>query len=226
MKKLLFLIFVPSLVWAQNISIDPRSITNANIELKRAVMANRNIKGSPYLDDEFSTTTLEFKEGKQFEGAMRYNMYKDLFELKSAIDDVIYELKLTDGMKATHLGRNFSAHYLRSENKVATFEVLVDPSPYGLYLFHRKTVQNNENQGIAFPSSNQANNQDASWKDESFMVLINGNEVFQLSKSQKKLLDSGIVDKELYMRVTKKIKYKLTKTEDVTSLVLELNKNL
>lgn len=225
MKKLLFLLFVPGFVWAQNISINPRDISNANIELKRAVMMNRNVKGSPYLDKEFTTTRLEFTDGKLFEGAMRYHMGKDVFELKSNVDNEVYELKLTDGMKATHLGKNFSAHYLSSENKVATFEIIVAPHPYGLYLFHRKMIEESQKEGIALPSSNQGNNRDASWRDKSFMVLINDTEVYQLTKSHNKVIESGIVDPNLYKKVTKKKKYKLTKLEDVKELVETLNSN-
>lgn len=223
MKQLLFLLFIPSLIWAQNISIDPRDISNANIELKRAVLENRNIKGSPYLDKNFTDTRLVFRDGKQFEGAMRYHMGKDLFELKSAVDGEIYQLKLTDGMKATHLGRTFSAHYLSSENKVATFELIVSPNPYGLYKFHRKMVEESHREAIALPTSNQGNNQDASWTDQSFFVLINGTQVYQMTKSHKKVIESGIVDEKTYKKIIKEKKYKLSKLEDLKELVNQLN---
>ena len=223
MKHLLFFLFIPCLIWAQNISINPRDISNANIELKRAVIENRSIKGSPYLDENFTKTRLEFKDGKLFEADMRFDATHNVFELKSSKDGLIYELKLKDGMKAYHLEKTFATHYLSSENKVATFEILVNPNPYGLYLYHFKNIEESHRESIGLPSSNQGNNQDVSWVDNSFMILIKNNEVYQLTKSHKKVIESGLVNSNEYKKIINKHKYKLSKTEDVIELVNKLN---
>ncbi len=77
--------------------------------------------------------------------------------------------------------------------------------------------------GIAMPSSNQGNNSDAFWSDQSSLVLMANNQVYELEKSHKKLLKSGMVDPTKYNQITKKKKYKLDKIQDVINLVKVLN---
>ena len=65
---------LPFFSWGQNISIDPRNFNSGNIELTRAVNENRNIKGHPYLEEDFSISTIEFKDGTTYEGLIRFNI--------------------------------------------------------------------------------------------------------------------------------------------------------
>ncbi len=226
MKKIILFALLPLFAFGQNISVDIGSIRGSNVELIKRVLDNRNIKGSPYLEDSFSETTFIFANGTKFKGMMRYNMDKELFEYKSIKDNTIYELKLKPGLKVTHLGKHFESKVLNPGDKqnVATFEVVVSPQPYGLYLFHKKVVQQPRKESISMPSSNMGDNKDPFWSLKSYMILVNNNQVFQLGKSHKKVSKSGLVDPVKYKKITSKYKYKLDKVEDVKNLVEELNK--
>ena len=224
MKKNIFLILLlPFFSWGQNISIDPRNFNSGNIELTRAVNENRNIKGNPYLEEDFSISTIEFKDGTTYEGLIRFNIGKDVFEMKSYTSEEIYEFKLKLGILITHYNRTFEAKLLSSEKSLATFEILVNDTPYSLYKYHKKIIKEPRKDGIAMPSSNQGNNSDAFWSDQSSLVLMANNQVYELEKSHKKLLKSGMVDPTKYNQITKKKKYKLDKIQDVINLVKALN---
>jgi len=224
MKKNIFLILMlPFFSWGQNISIDPRNFNSGNIELTRAVNENRNIKGHPYLEEDFSISTIEFKDGTTYEGLIRFNIGKDIFEMKSNTSKEIYEFKLKLGILITHYNRTFEAKLLSSEKSIATFEILVNDTPYSLYKYHKKIIKEPRKDGIAMPSSNQGNNSDAFWSDQSSLVLMANNQVYELEKSHKKLLKSGMVDPTKYNQITKKKKYKLDKIQDVINLVKALN---
>ena len=214
---------LPFFSWGQNISIDPRNFNSGNIELTRAVNENRNIKGHPYLEEDFSISTIEFKDGTTYEGLIRFNIGKDIFEMKSNTSKEIYEFKLKLGILITHYNRTFEAKLLSSEKSLATFEILVNDTPYSLYKYHKKIIKEPRKDGIAMPSSNQGNNSDAFWSDQSSLVLMNNNQVYELEKSHKKLLKSGMVDPTKYNQITKKKKYKLDKIQDVINLVKALN---
>ena len=73
------------------------------------------------------------------------------------------------------------------------------------------------------PSSNQGNNSDAYWSDQSSLVLMANNQVYEIEKSHKKLIKSGMVEPAKYNEITKKKKYKLDKIQDVIELVKALN---
>jgi len=224
MKKNIFLILMlPFFSWGQNISIDPKNFNSGNIELTRAVNENRNIKGHPYLEEDFSISTIEFKDGTTYEGLIRFNIGKDVFEMKSNTSEEIYEFKLKLGVLITHYNRTFEAKLLSSEKSIATFEILVNDTPYSLYKYHKKIIKEPRKDGIAMPSSNQGNNSDAFWSDQSSLVLMANNQVYELEKSHKKLLKSGMVDPTKYNQITKKKKYKLDKIQDVINLVKALN---
>lgn len=214
---------LPFFSWGQNISIDPRNFNSGNIELTRAVNENRNIKGNPYLEEDFSISTIEFKDGTTYEGLIRFNIGKDVFEMKSYTSEEIYEFKLKLGILITHYNRTFEAKLLSSEKSLATFEILVNDTPYSLYKYHKKIIKEPRKDGIAMPSSNQGNNSDAFWSDQSSLVLMANNQVYELEKSHKKLLKSGMVDPTKYNQITKKKKYKLDKIQDVINLVKALN---
>ena len=214
---------LPFFSWGQNISIDPRNFNSGNIELTRAVNENRNIKGNPYLEEDFSISTIEFKDGTTYEGLIRFNIGKDVFEMKSYTSEEIYEFKLKLGILITHYNRTFEAKLLSSEKSIATFEILVNDTPYSLYKYHKKIIKEPRKDGIAMPSSNQGNNSDAFWSDQSSLVLMANNQVYELEKSHKKLLKSGMVDPTKYNQITKKKKYKLDKIQDVINLVKALN---
>ena len=214
---------LPFFSWGQNISIDPRNFNSGNIELTRAVNENRNIKGHPYLEEDFSISTIEFKDGTTYEGLIRFNIGKDVFEMKSNTSEEIYEFKLKLGVLITHYNRTFEAKLLSSEKSIATFEILVNDTPYSLYKYYKKIIKEPRKDGIAMPSSNQGNNSDAFWSDQSSLVLMANNQVYELEKSHKKLLKSGMVDPTKYNQITKKKKYKLDKIQDVINLVKALN---
>ncbi|MFY9215880.1 MAG: hypothetical protein WAO44_04735 [Flavobacteriaceae bacterium] len=214
---------LPFFSWGQNISIDPRNFNSGNIELTRAVNENRNIKGHPYLEEDFSISTIEFKDGTTYEGLIRFNIGKDIFEMKSNTSKEIYEFKLKLGILITHYNRTFEAKLLSSEKSLATFEILVNDTPYSLYKYHKKIIKEPRKDGIAMPSSNQGNNSDAFWSDQSSLVPMANNQVYELEKSHKKLLKSGMVDPTKYNQITKKKKYKLDKIQDVINLVKALN---
>ena len=214
---------LPFFSWGQNISIDPRNFNSGNIELTRAVNENRNIKGHPYLEEDFSISTIEFKDGTTYEGLIRFNIGKDVFEMKSNTSEEVYEFKLKLGVLITHYNRTFEAKLLSSEKSIATFEILVNDTPYSLYKYHKKIIKEPRKDGIAMPSSNQGNNSDAFWSDQSSLVLMTNNQVYELEKSHKKLLKSGMVDPTKYNQITKKKKYKLDKIQDVINLVKALN---
>jgi len=223
MKNLIILLFFPALIWGQNISIDPRNFNSGNIELTRAVNENRNIKGHPYLEEDFSISTIEFKNGTTYEGLIRFNIGKDIFEMKSNTSEEIYEFKLKPGIRITLFGKTFEAKLLSSEKSLATFEILVNDMPYSLYKYHKKIIKEPRKDGIAMPSSNQGNNSDAFWSEQSSLILMAKNQVYEIEKSHKRLLKSGIVDPTKYNEITKKKKFKLDKTEDVIALVKALN---
>lgn len=217
------MLMLPFFSWGQNISIDPRNFNSGNIELTRAVNENRNIKGHPYLEEDFSISTIEFKDGTTYEGLIRFNIGKDIFEMKSNTSKEIYEFKLKLGILITHYNRTFEAKLLSSEKSLATFEILVNDTPYSLYKYHKKIIKEPRKDGIAMPSSNQGNNSDAFWSDQSSLVLMANNQVYELGKSHKKLLKSGMVDPTKYNQITKKKKYKLDKIQDAINLVKALN---
>jgi len=141
MKIILFLLLIPTVVLGQNVSINPRDFNAGNIELTRRVKENRNIEGNPYLNEVFTPSTIKFKDGTNYEGFMRFNAAKDVFELKSESSDEIYEFKLKQGITVLHLDKKFKAMMLSAENKVTTFEILVEANPYALFKYHKKNYK-------------------------------------------------------------------------------------
>ena len=224
MKKLIFLLLMlPVLSLAQNISIDPRNFNSGNIELTKAVNENRNIKGHPYLDKNFSKSTIKFKDGTTYEGLIRFNIGNDMFEMRSATSEEVFAFKLKQDITIIHLDKIFQSKLLSSENSLSTFEILINNTPYSLYKYHKKIIKYPLKNGIAMPSSNQGNNSDAFWSDQPSLVLMANNQVYELEKSDKKLIKSGMVDPAKYNKITKKKKYKLDKIQDVIDLVNALN---
>tara|TARA_B110000977_G_C11088164_1_gene495618 strand:+ start:3536 stop:4219 length:684 start_codon:yes stop_codon:yes gene_type:complete len=222
-KNLLLLLFFPAILWGQNISIDPRNLNSGNIELIRAVNENRNIKGNPYLDENFSKSTIKFQDGTTYEGLIRFNIGKEVFEMKSATSEEIYAFKLKQDITIIHLDKIFQSKLLSSEKSLSTFEILVNDTPFSLYKYHKKIIKEPRKDNIAMPSSNQGNNSDAYWSDQSSLVLMANNQVYEIEKSHKKLIKSGMVEPAKYNEITKKKKYKLDKIQDVIELVKALN---
>ncbi|MCW1953284.1 MAG: hypothetical protein KIH80_003835 [Flavobacteriia bacterium] len=223
MKKLCILLFLPLFAFGQNISINPRDFNSGNIELTRAVNLNRNIKGSPYLSDEFTVSTISFTDGKEYKGLLRYNIYKDVFELKSKNDQEIYELKLKQNVKVRHLNKIFEAKTLSDQEITSTFEILVEPRPFALFKFHKKVIKEPRRGGIAMPTSNQGSDNDAYWSDQSFFIIMKNNKVYQIENSHNKLMKSGLVNPDIYKKIIKEKKYKLDKQSEIIELINKLN---
>ena len=154
---------------------------------------------------------------------LRFNIGKDVFELKSKNTDEIYEFKLTQGITVVHLNKEFETKMLSSENKLATFEILIKNQPYSLYKYHKKIIKEPRKDVIAMPSSNQGNDRDAYWSEQSILILMTNNSVYQIENSHKKMIKSGLVNVNNYNAIIKKNNYKLDKTEDVIKLIKELN---
>ena len=91
MKIVVFLVlFVPVLCFSQRVELPIEFFRNS---LNESQVPNKQYKGSPYLNEEFVEGKITVENDTNYKKQLRYNAYSDIFELRTADNQIKSLLK-------------------------------------------------------------------------------------------------------------------------------------
>ena len=192
----------------------------ANINKTNASINNpyADFKGSPFLTEDFNEGRIKLKNGKIYEGLLRYDIYADQIEFKTT-DDNIYAVKNPETLdKITINSSQFISFSKEGGNSLdGIFEVLTD----GEYLLIEKHVVELKDPVAAKPYV-EAKPASFSTKKSKYMILNQEGEFIEINNKKDLLILNTQKSNELGNFI-KKNKIKASKKEDLIKFTNFLN---
>ncbi len=178
-----------------------------------------DLKGSPYLDDEFERGAIELENNEIVELNLRLNVYDD--ELEFETDQGIYVLKNPEKMSHFFLGKSEYVYFESSNlaEEASGFFKWIAGDECLLLLKHRATYIPSVGAGAYEPAT------EAELRKESdtYFLSINGELPVKLKRKKKFILELIPSHKEEISRYIKEEKISLYKNNDLIDLVDFIN---
>jgi hypothetical protein len=176
-----------------------------------ANVSYENIKGSPFIFDEFETGRIKLKDMKTFEGPLRYDIYANNFEFKTK-DGEIYSIVNPETIEKIYVGSRIFIYVVNNEqtNSGNYFEVLVD-GEYMLLVKHSAILKD------PVPAKPYIEAKPATFvtKDDDFYIMNENSGLVQI-KNKEAVID---IDSEKSSEISKFIKEKKIKVSNKSDLI-------
>ena len=192
---------------------------NINISDNRVNNPYAKFKGSPFLTADFNSGQIKLNNGKTYEGLLRYDIYTDQIEFKTA-DDNIYAVENPEVLgKITINSLQFiSFSEIEGSSLSGIYEVLAD----GEYLLIEKHKVELKDPVAAKPYV-EAKPASFSTRKSKFFILNLEGEFIEIN-NKKDLLTLNTQKSNEVEKFIKKNKIKISKKKDLIKFVDFLNK--
>lgn len=193
---------------------------NINRTNSPANVSYEDIKGSPYIFEEFEPGRIKLRDMKTFEGPLRFDIYANQFEFKTK-EGQVYSIVNPETIEKIYVGSRIFIYVVSNEktNTGNYFEVLVD-GEYSLLVNHSAILKD------PVPAKPYIDAKPATFvaKDDDFYIL---NEISGLVQIKNK--DSfADINSDRSSEISKFIrdkKIKVSKKSDLIELVTFMNAN-
>ncbi|MEN8117272.1 MAG: hypothetical protein ABFS16_09855 [Bacteroidota bacterium] len=177
-----------------------------------------DMKGSPFLNEEFQTGRVKLRNGKIYEGPLRYDIYSDQIEFQTK-DGAVYEIMNPETVEKVSIGENTFLYFEKEEDRLldGIYEELAN-GKYTLLAKHRVYLKD------AVPAKPYIEPKPATFvkKNSDYLVIDSKGEVIIIKN--KKDLTALAEDTSDIQSFLKKNKIKVNKEEDLIAVVNYLNK--
>ena len=183
-----------------------------------------NIKGSPFIYEDFVTGKIVFESGKNIVGDFRMDLHAHKIQTKNN-DGKIFEISIDSSFELIISGKKYSFHELdlvKTNNFIILRECLKLEN-ISLYEFFNKDLKKPIEVTGSAANSGYGKTADPEWVDQSVYIIYYKNKYHEVPKNHKKMIGLKLFNEKTYTKFRKENKINLKKEEDLKQLITFFN---
>ena len=183
-----------------------------------------NIKGTPFIFEDFVTGKIVFESGKNIVGDFRMDLYAHKIQTKNN-DGKIFEISIDNTFELIIGGKKYSFHELDliETNNFVILRECLKLENISLYEFYNKNLKKPIEVTGSAANSGYGKTADPEWVDQSAYVIFYKNKYFLVPKNHKKMIGLKVFNEKDYTKFRKENKINLKKEEDLKQLIAFFN---
>ena len=183
-----------------------------------------NIKGTPFIFEDFVTGKIVFESGKNIVGDFRMDLYTHKIQTKNN-DGKIFEISIDNTFELIIGGKKYSFHELDliETNNFVILRECLKLENISLYEFYNKDLKKPIEVTGSAANSGYGKTADPEWVDQSTYIIYYKNKYFEVPKNHKKMIGLKIFNEKDYTKFRKENKINLKKEEDLKQLITFFN---
>ena len=183
-----------------------------------------NIKGTPFIFEDFVTGKIVFESGKNIVGDFRMDLYAHKIQTINN-DGKIFEISIDNTFELIIGGKKYSFHELDliETNNFVILRECLKLENISLYEFYNKNLKKPIEVTGSAANSGYGKTADPEWVDQSSYIIYYKKEYFEVPKNHKKMIGLNLFDEKEYTKFRKENKINLKKEEDLKQLIAFFN---
>ena len=183
-----------------------------------------NIKGTPFIFEDFVTGKIVFESGKNIVGDFRMDLYTHKIQTKNN-DGKIFEISIDNTFELIIGGKKYSFHELDliETNNFVILRECLKLENISLYEFYNKDLKKPIEVTGSAANSGYGKTADPEWVDQSAYIIYFKNKYFEVPKNHKKMIGLKVFNEKDYTKFRKENKINLKKEEDLKQLITFFN---
>ena len=183
-----------------------------------------NIKGSPFIYEDFVTGQIVFESGKNITGDFRMDLHAHKIQTKNN-DGKIFEISIDSTFELIISGKKYSFHELDlvDTNNFIILRECLKLENISLYEFFNKDLKKPIEVTGSAANSGYGKTADPEWVDQSAYVIYYKNAYYEVPKNHKKMIGLKLFNEKDYTKFRKENKINLKKEEDLKQLITFFN---
>ena len=209
-----------------NYSQDLISVHNSgNFQLiQKLSFYDINIKGSPFIYEDFVTGQIVFESGKNITGDFRMDLHAHKIQTKNN-DGKIFEISIDSTFELIIGGKKYSFHELDlvETNNFIILRECLKLENISLYEFFNKDLKKPIEVTGSAANSGYGKTADPEWVDQSVYIIYYKNKYHEVPKNHKKMIGLKLFNEKDYTKFRKENKINLKKEKDLKQLITFFN---
>ena len=183
-----------------------------------------NIKGSPFIYEDFVTGQIVFESGKNITGDFRMDLHAHKIQTKNN-DGKIFEISIDSTFELIISGKKYSFHELDlvDTNNFIILRECLKLENISLYEFFNKDLKKPIEVTGSAANSGYGKTADPEWVDQSVYIIYYKNAYYEVPKNHKKMIGLKLFNEKTYTKFRKENKINLKKEEDLKQLITFFN---
>ncbi len=183
-----------------------------------------NIKGSPFIYEDFVTGKIVFESGKNIVGDFRMDLHAHKIQTKNN-DGKIFEISIDSSFELIINGKKYSFHELDlvETNNFIILRECLKLENISLYEFFNKDLKKPIEVTGSAANSGYGKTADPEWVDQSVYIIFYKNKYHEVPKNHKKMIGLKLFNEKTYTKFRKENKINLKKEEDLKQLITFFN---
>ena len=183
-----------------------------------------NIKGSPFIYEDFVTGKIVFESGKNIVGDFRMDLHAHKIQTKNN-DGKIFEISIDSSFELIISGKKYSFHELDlvETNNFIILRECLKLENISLYEFFNKDLKKPIEVTRSAANSGYGKTADPEWVDQSVYIIYYKNKYHEVPKNHKKMIGLKLFNEKTYTKFRKENKINLKKEEDLKQLITFFN---
>ena len=183
-----------------------------------------NIKGSPFIYEDFVTGKIVFESGKNIVGDFRMDLHAHKIQTKNN-DGKIFEISIDSSFELIISGKKYSFHELDlvETNNFIILRECLKLENISLYEFFNKDLKKPIEVTGSAANSGYGKTADPEWVDQSVYIIYYKNKYYEVPKNHKKMIGLKLFNEKTYTKFRKENKINLKKEEDLKQLITFFN---
>ena len=183
-----------------------------------------NIKGSPFIYEDFVTGQIVFESGKNIIGDFRMDLHAHKIQTKNN-DGKIFEISIDSSFELIISGKKYSFHELDlvETNNFIILRECLKLENISLYEFFNKDLKKPIEVTGSAANSGYGKTADPEWVDQSVYIIYYKNKYYEVPKNHKKMIGLKLFNENTYTKFRKENKINLKKEEDLKQLITFFN---
>ena len=183
-----------------------------------------NIKGSPFIYEDFVTGKIVFESGKNIVGDFRMDLHAHKIQTKNN-DGKIFEISIDSTFELIISGKKYSFHELDlvETNNFIILRECLKLENISLYEFFNKDLKKPIEVTGSAANSGYGKTADPEWVDQSVYIIYYKNKYHEVPKNHKKMIGLKLFNEKTYTKFRKENKINLKKEEDLKQLITFFN---
>lgn len=183
-----------------------------------------NIKGSPFIYEDFVTGKIVFESGKNIVGDFRMDLHAHKIQTKNN-DGKIFEISIDSSFELIISGKKYSFHELDlvETNNFIILRECLKLENISLYEFFNKDLKKPIEVTGSASNSGYGKTADPEWVDQSVYIIYYKNKYHEVPKNHKKMIGLKLFNEKTYTKFRKENKINLKKEEDLKQLITFFN---
>ena len=179
-----------------------------------------NIKGTPFIFEDFVTGKIVFESGKNIVGDFRMDLYTHKIQTKNN-DGKIFEISIDNTFELIIGGKKYSFHELDliETNNFVILRECLKLENISLYEFYNKNLKKPIEVTGSAANSGYGKTADPEWVDQSAYIIYYKNAYYEVPKNHKKMIGLKVFNEKDYTKFRKENKINLKKEEDLKQLI-------